>query len=181
MKAKQLTWWILTTATFLGLLLPVMVKEGMFLDGVLYASVSRNLAIGVGSFWFPEFDKLGKAGLASFHEHPPLYFAMQSVFFRVFGDGYFVEKLFSLMAAVITGLGIILFWKRINKKRPEYLSYSWIPVLLWIIIPIVFYSYQHNLIEGTMSFFVLFFVEMSVGNMGLQGAFPLIKGKNGFP
>lgn len=32
-----------------------------------------------------------------------------------------------------------------------------------------------------MSFFVLFFVEMSVGNMGLQGAFPLIKGKNGFP
>jgi len=155
LKNRQFPFWILTIATFLGLLLPVMVREGLFIDGLLYSSVSRNLAHGIGTFWFPKFDEVGFAGLKTFNEHPPLYFAIQSIFFRIFGDGYFIEKLDSLLAAIVTGLLIIMFWRKYNMNRPEWKALGWLPVLLWIIIPIVFYIYQHNLIEGTMSIFTL--------------------------
>ena len=35
--------------------------DGMFMDGVLYASVSNNLAQGYGSLWFLKFSELGFA------------------------------------------------------------------------------------------------------------------------
>ncbi len=155
LRNRQFPFWMLTLTVFMALLLPMLMREGLFIDGLLYSSVSRNLAHGNGTFWFPKFDEVGFAGLKTFHEHPPLYFALESVFFMIFGDGFFVEKLFSFLAAVITGLLIILFWRKVNTRQPEIKALGWLPVLLWIIIPIVFYIYQHNLIEGTMSIFVL--------------------------
>ena len=35
----------------------------MFMDGMLYTCVSKNLANGIGSFWFPVFSKFGFGGL----------------------------------------------------------------------------------------------------------------------
>lgn len=155
MQSKQFPFWILTIAVFCGLLLPLMVQEGMFTDGLLYSSVAHNLANGIGTFWFPKFDELGFAGLKTFHEQPPLYFGIQALFFKLFGDGYFVEKLHSLLAALITAWLIFLVWKKININRHKFSNMTWLPLLFWIIIPIVFYSYQNNLIEGTMSIFTL--------------------------
>ena len=155
MKNKQLPFWILTIAISSALLLPLMVQEGLFTDGILYAAVSRNLAHNFGTFWFPKFDEVGIAGLSTFHEHPPLYFGIQSLFFRAFGDGFFVEKFYSLVAALTTALFIIVIWKKINTNRPELNKLGWLPVLFWITIAIVFYAYQNNLIEGTMSIFML--------------------------
>ena len=46
---------ILTLAAFIGLILPMSIQDGMFLDGLVYATVSHNLANGLGSFWHPNF------------------------------------------------------------------------------------------------------------------------------
>ena len=67
------------------LLLPSMATIGMFMDGTIYAAISRNLAEGVGTMWALHFS----AGLFPvFREHPPLVFWLQSFFFRLLGDGY---------------------------------------------------------------------------------------------
>jgi len=63
--------------------------EGMFVDGVTYAAISRNLANGLGSFWEPHFSATLDT---QFHGHPPLALGMQSLAFRVFGDSLLVER-----------------------------------------------------------------------------------------
>ena len=58
-----------------------LVDMNMIHDGIIYASIARHLAEGMGSVWFPYsmFDE------ASFHHHPPLVFWLQSLFYSVFG------------------------------------------------------------------------------------------------
>ncbi|MBN3035929.1 MAG: hypothetical protein JW861_10115 [Bacteroidales bacterium] len=41
---------LLTLTLFTGLILPVLIMDGMFMDGVLYTCVARNLAQGYGTF-----------------------------------------------------------------------------------------------------------------------------------
>ncbi|MCF8368348.1 MAG: glycosyltransferase family 39 protein [Bacteroidales bacterium] len=197
MRSNQFPFWILTITVFCALTLPLMVQEGMFTDGVLYSAVAHNLANGIGSFWFPKFDSLGFAGLENFHEHPPLYFSIQATFFRFLGSGFFVEKLHSLLAAILTALLIAQVWKKINEDREDFRKLLWLPIMYWIIIPIAFYSVQNNLIEGTMSIFMMasllfflkatsknshqyfyllisgFFIFLASFTKGLPGLFPL--------
>jgi len=122
---------------------------------MLYACVSRNLAQGYGSFWFPKFNEVGIGGLTTFHEHPPLVFWMQSLYFRVFGSGYLVEKFYSFSMALLTGWLIVLNWRLLVREKPELVYMGWLPVLYWIIMPIIYFSYQNNLMENTMRVFSL--------------------------
>lgn len=46
----------------------------MFVDGVTYAAIARNLAQGNGSFWSPFYTA---TLYPQFFEHPPLGFALQ--------------------------------------------------------------------------------------------------------
>lgn len=48
----------------------------------------------------------------SFHDHPPLYFLIQNIFFRLFGDSLFVARLPSVLA----GLGSIILLYFIARK-----------------------------------------------------------------
>lgn len=154
-KSVNTPFWILTVVVFIALLLPKMIQEGLFLDGMLYACVSKNLANGYGTFWFPKFSELGIAGLETFHEHPPLVFGIQALFFKVFGNSFYTEKIYSFFTACVTAWLIVSSWKLIQKGNPEYVRFSWLPVLFWIIMPIVFYSFQNNLMENTMGIFIL--------------------------
>ena len=76
MQIKQLPFYLIAISIILGLTLPVIIQDGMFMDGMLYTCVSKNLANGIGSFWFPVFSKFGFGGLTTFHEHPPLIFGI---------------------------------------------------------------------------------------------------------
>lgn len=154
-KSVNTPFWILTILVFIALLLPKMIQEGMFMDGMLYACVSKNLANGFGSFWFPRFSQLGFAGIETFHEHPPLVFGIQALFFKIFGNSLYTEKIFSLFTACVTAWLIVRSWKLIHKDNPEYSKLSWLPVLFWIIMPIVYFSFQNNLMENTMGIFIL--------------------------
>ncbi len=152
MDKKNLPFWLLTLSVFAALILPILVRDGMFLDGLLYSVLSRNLAQGKGSFWYPH---LSQTYFSAFHEHPPLVFGIQSLFFRIFGDHIWVERLYSFLTAILTGYLITLLWRKIFKPKPELAGLSWLPFLLWIIIPLTSWSYRNNMLENTLGIFAL--------------------------
>lgn len=127
------------------------------MDGMLYTCVSKNLANGIGSFWFPVFSKYGFGGLSTFHEHPPLVFAIQSVFFKILGNGMYTERIYVLFTLALTCYLIIRIWKYVNKDEDEK-RIGWWPLFLWISIPVCFWSFSNNMHENTMGIFILFSV-----------------------
>ncbi len=152
MDRKHLPFWLATISLFAALILPTLLKDGMFMDGLFYSVLSRNLAEGRGTFWNPH---LTETLYNTFHEHPPLVFGIQSLFFRIFGDHLLVERFYSLLTAIITGCFITLIWKEIFKQKTELASLSWLPFLFWIIIPLTHWSYRNNMLENTMGVFTI--------------------------
>ncbi len=121
------------------------------MDGLIYSSVSRNLANGVGEFWNLHFTNT----LApKFQGHPPLVFGIQSLFFKVFGDHFYVERIYSLFTGLINGFFIFLIWTKFTEKIIK--KYAWISLFFWITIPLVAWSYSNNILENTMLTFLLF-------------------------
>ena len=50
MKNTSVKWYLLSTSVFLLIIVPQLLTDGMFMDGLIYASIARNLAEGIGSF-----------------------------------------------------------------------------------------------------------------------------------
>ena len=141
----------LTLLVFLFLLIPNIFQEGLFMDGLIYSTTGNNLARGVGSFWNPSFTK---TIIRNFEGHPPLALYLQSFFFKALGDGYFVEKIYSFITAVVAGLLIIVAWWFFHSGKEAKKLY-WLPVLLWITIPVSFWAYQNNMLENTLCIFTM--------------------------
>lgn len=173
-------------------------KDGMFLDGLQYAVVSKNLAHGEGTFWQPHLSNTwNKSGNQAFLEHPPLVFGIQSLFFKVLGDSRYVERTYSFLTAIITALLIAGIWRLIHLNDKNLREFEWLPVVFWISVPICFWSYQNNMQENTMTIFTtgaiylglkalikqrkihlnLFlsgtFISLAFFSKGLPGLFPL--------
>src|ERR1022692_1748202 len=142
----QRPYWLITISVLFILVVSQLIQDGMFSDGLLYVCVSKNLANGIGTFWHPYF---GNTLKTPFHEQPPLYFGILAVFFKVFGQSMYVERLFCLLTLVITGFYISKIWKVLVGKDETNASNSWLPVLLWITVPVCFWTYT-NLVEETV-------------------------------
>ena len=154
---KTLPFWILTIAIFILVIAPSLIQEGMFMDGLLYLGVSKNMAQGIGTFWEPIFSySWHYSGSDFFHEQPPLGFGLQAIFFKIFGFSIYVERLFSFLVACITSYLIFKIWNKITHDK--FKNISWLPILLWITIPISFWSIHNNILENTLSLFTLFSV-----------------------
>ena len=123
-------------------------SEGMFLDGIYYATISKNLSNGIGSFWNLCFSEASGV----FQGHPPLAMGLQSIFFSIFGDSIYVERAFSLLTFIITGVLIHLIWKEVMGKK--YSFYSWVVLLFWALIPLNSWACSSNILENTMNIFV---------------------------
>jgi len=143
---------LLSLALALGLVLPLLMMDGMFMDAVLYSAVAHNLSQGIGSFWFPFFSTEYLGIHSGFHEQPPLGLWMMSLPYRVFGSSIYVERFYILGCYLIHMWLIIKIW---ITALPHYKKIAWLPVLLWSIIPTVFWSFRHNMMENTMGIFVL--------------------------
>jgi 4-amino-4-deoxy-L-arabinose transferase-like glycosyltransferase len=152
---RQVPFWLIAFSALVGLTLPILIQDGMFMDAMLYTSVSHNLSMGIGTFWFPQFSVHNIAGLPSFHEQPPMVFGIQSLFFKVFGDSLYVERFYTFLAMCITAMLINLLWKEILKENKGLRKLGWLPILLWITIPVCFWSYSNNMQENTMGIFTL--------------------------
>ena len=150
MKARSIYPFLSWLSIFLIILSPQLFAEGMFMDGVYYATVARNMAEGIGSFWVPALsDTLG----AKFYEHPPLGFGIQSLFFSLFGDHFWVERLYSLLTYLITALIMLRFWKLLVGK--DLYAYGLISLFLWITVPKIIWGASANLLENTSMVFIL--------------------------
>ena len=191
---KHLSFWFFTASVMVVLVLSRLIQDGMFMDGLLYACISKNLATGAGTFWHPHFSKIT---LSFYDQNPPLGFGIQSLFFKLLGNSIYTERTYSFFCAIVHAFLIVTLWKQIFKNESELKKLGWLPILLWIIIPVCFWSYSNNMLENTMSIFDLLaiifitrfmlhqqrvwyivlaglFTFLATLTKGIQGAFPLV-------
>lgn len=159
-----------------------MFGKGMFMDGILYAIISQNVANDVCGLWSL---KITDSLYPHFNEHPPLVFALQSLFFKFLGNHYWVERIYSLTTVLISAFLIVKIYQLIvrvcgsapteviarvdgstqtdgratmrvsaQKNEGKYPSAAWV-LLLWISVPVVNRCAQNNMLENTMLVFVL--------------------------
>lgn len=147
--------WLLTISIVFGLTLPILIQDAMFQDAMLYSSVSHNLSIGFGTFWFPQYSTLNLEGIPSFHEQPPLVFGIQALFYSLLGDSYYVERFYTFLMMLLNIWLINKLWKQVNIQKPDLKSFGWLPVFFWITIPVCFWSFRNNMLENTVSVFTL--------------------------
>jgi 4-amino-4-deoxy-L-arabinose transferase-like glycosyltransferase len=144
--SKTLPFYALVWGVFLLIVCQNIFSNGMFLDGLIYSTVSKNLSNGVGTFWNLHFTE---TFMSDFHEHPPLAFGIQSLFFTVFGESRFVDKAYSIFTLIIASILIVQVWRTLKFKH------GWLPVFLWLITPTVFWTSYNNLLENTLTIFTL--------------------------
>ena len=164
MKSKR-PFYLLLLALFILLFIPNLIKKGMFVDGLWYATISNNLADGIGSFWSPCFTR---TMYPHFFEHPPLVFGIQSTFFKLFGNSLYVEKIYAFFIICITLTLIIILWRLLFRDSPELRSFAFMPGILWIIHDTTYLYYPNNLLECTQGVFILISVIFIV--KGIQEA-----------
>lgn len=122
------------------LLLPNLLTRGLFVDGLVYSSISRNLSMGIGSMWTPYYAQVKGA---VFIEHPPLFFWLQSIWFSTVGNHLFTERLFSLVCYL--GTAWLLF--RLCRYLFSSVSTAYFSVLLVTLTPIVYWVFGNNMME----------------------------------
>lgn len=195
--SPRFVFWIFSLSVVFGFTLPLLVQEGMFMDALLYTAVSHNLSQGIGTFWFPQFSYHNVAGLPSFHEQPPLVFGLQALFYVVLGDSTYVERLYVFLTLIAAIWLMSVLWRFVWRDYAEYRMLDWLPPVFWIIIPVCFWSYTHNMHENTLTVFTLgaviiifktleegqrvwwglgwgsFFILLAFLAKGLPGLFPL--------
>jgi len=137
---------------FLFLFAPNLLREGMFVDGLWYASIGNNLANDIGSFWKPMFTA---TIFKDFYEQPPLSLGIQSLFFKVFGDSFWTERLYCFVIFLCTIFLIIKIWFLLFNNHKEYKKLFYFPLLIWMVNFEVFFAYPNNLIECTLTVFLL--------------------------
>jgi hypothetical protein len=125
--------------------------DGMFMDGEMYTAVSHNLAIGKGTLWnlYYTDDFLGRN---SFNENPPLATWLLAACFYVFGSSIFVERFYILAILLLAALFFRNMWRTF---LPGEKSFWWLPFFLFISVPVVHWSYRHNMMENTMVLWVM--------------------------
>lgn len=131
-----------------------ILAEGMFMDGLFYSTIAHNLSNGIGTFFTPHFSQTCHP---HFHEHPPLAFGLQSLFFSLFGNSYVVDKLYSCFTFLVLGYVVVKIWENLNLKN------AWVPLLLLLSTPLSIWAVGNNLLENTLSVFtslsVLFYLK----------------------
>ncbi len=146
--SRHTTILLFSILVFVVLFLSRLVTDGMFFDGIAYADVARNLAIGDGSFWDLHYTKTFSY---HYHDQPPLTFLIQAQFYKYLGTSIYVERFYCFVFAVLWIVFIAkLFSLYVYDRSAEYF-----PIILWMTVSIVPWTFQNNLQEVTMGFFAL--------------------------
>jgi 4-amino-4-deoxy-L-arabinose transferase-like glycosyltransferase len=122
------------------------------------------MAEGYGSLWMPYYsDTVYKV----FYEQPPFGLWLQSIAFRVFGDSALVEQFWGFIAGLIVIWLIVLIWNE-NYSRSDNRRNSWSPVLLFTSTPLFTWMFSNNMLEITMTVFVLSSAHLSIKSLREQ-------------
>ncbi|HMG14420.1 MAG TPA: hypothetical protein VK590_03165, partial [Saprospiraceae bacterium] len=141
----------------LAMFLPRLVTQGMFPDGLLYSSIARNLAIGKGSSWQPFFSHGYWLDFVKpiYYENLPLMLIVESFFFRLFGEYWWVEKLFSFVVLGINLSLLIHIWNILSKTFVVLSGFAFLPLILWYLMPTVIWGNPNNLMDSFQLIFCL--------------------------
>lgn len=144
---KNRYFYFLIAGIFLIIISRAFLSDGLFMDGMMYATMARNLAHGLGTFWEPH---LTDTFFPQFINHPPLAIWLESLLFRILGDNRFVERIYSVSAIILTAYIITSIWKELGNTRRS----AWLPLLFWIAMPTITWASVNNMLENTMGIFV---------------------------
>jgi 4-amino-4-deoxy-L-arabinose transferase-like glycosyltransferase len=136
----------------------VLFSKYMFMDGLFYTTIARNISIGDCSLWHLKFTN---TFFPEFHEHPPLAMFIESLYFDLFGYNWFVDKFYSFSTYIFTAVVIHKIWKLVN---PNY-AISWLIIFFWLFTPVVFWAVGNNMLENTMTIFILLSVYFLLRNI----------------
>jgi hypothetical protein len=144
---------IFTIAFIAAMFFPRVLPEGMFADSLTYSSIARNMAEGRGSFWSPYFSSSFwipfQGAQYEFYGHPTFAMGIQSLLFKLIGDHWFVEKLYSIIIWCISVFLMIKLWQQQGRDKHLW----WLPVLVWYMMPTVLWSYPNFILDNTMAVF----------------------------
>ncbi len=195
LKSKIVPFWLFTVSAIVILIVSQLIQDGSFMDGMLYICVSKNLALGNGTFWNLNFSQ---TYLTSFNEQPPLYFGLLALFYKVLGTSMYVERLFCFICFTANAFFIHQLWKKIYSSNTLIANHSWLPILFWTTIPVCFWAYINHVEETMMSVFTIasiyfiysalflnqkiirnillggLFIFLASLTKGIQGLFPLV-------
>lgn len=151
---------------FMVLLCLPLARQGMFVDGVWYAAIAKNMATHLGSIWDPA---LSKSMFSHFREHPPFAIFLQSFFFKAFGTHFWVERLYCFVVALLQIGLVYAIWRREKTLINERMA---LLVFLWLMIPLNIGMHKNNLLEATQTVFTTLAVFL------LLSRFALVKGRH---
>ncbi len=159
------------------------------MDGIIYSTVSNNLANGYGTPLFPMYTE---TYVPIFNGHPPVVIWMEAIFFKLFGSGFWVERLYMFVILLFNLLGIYKILQLVHHQKKMIYS-----AVLFIFTPLTLWCFQNNMLECTMMMFSMWSVYiglliahrrvpylpgslvmallllLSFGSKGFPGLFPL--------
>ena len=139
----------LVVGLFLLLISGSLLSQGMSEAGLKNSVIAQNVAEGYGAFWNPcpsEFDPAPEA-----NNYLPLGYWLQSIVMRLWGKAPWLDKLYSMLIFLVEAFLMGALWHRAGNPRRTL----WIPLLFWLVVPVVSWSATNNLLEGTQSVFVM--------------------------
>ncbi|MEL7161816.1 MAG: glycosyltransferase family 39 protein, partial [Bacteroidota bacterium] len=136
------------TVLLITLLGPIL-RDGMFIDGLVYTNLAKNMARGHGGIWEPVLNVGGPV----FTEHPVLLPYLHSFLFSLLGDGKHTEDVFNFLVVTLTVGLMYLLWRKFIRRREHYLFFF--PLLLWALSQEVQLRYANTMLECGMTVFLL--------------------------
>jgi 4-amino-4-deoxy-L-arabinose transferase-like glycosyltransferase len=76
---------------------------------------------------------------------------------------------------VLTGWALVELWKTLYTER-HHRRMQWLPLMMWITIPVVFWSYRNNMVDNTLAVFTTFAVVFMLRACVLQAGEFLVLG-----
>lgn len=141
-----------------AMFLPRLVVQGMFGDGLLYASIARNMSIGKGSMWYPFFSSSYWLDNVPpiYYENPPLMLWLESLLFSAIGDYWWIEKLYSLILLMINCFLMVKIWQFFERQYAFSLKgLSYLVLVFWYLMPTVIWGNPNNLMDNNLLTFCL--------------------------
>lgn len=146
---RQTSLYLIVIGLFLLLISGGFLTEGLSRAGMDNAVVSQRMAEGFEDFWLPSLSSPGNPDRMNYL---PLGYWIESQWYNLFGDDSFMaEKVYSVLTFFIIAALMIWIWRLIGMPK----NTGWLPLLCWITIPIVSWSATNNLLESTMTMFIL--------------------------
>ncbi len=135
--------------------------QGIFLDGLVYAVISRNLGLDLCTFWQLKVHDAAPY----FCSHPPLVFWIESFFYRILGDWFWIEKLYSFLTLICVFVLLKQIWIKITTNK----TFFWIAQIAFISTPLVVWAFSNNILENSSTVFSIAAVNAALVGKAQQG------------